>query len=88
MKFLTGEVTPVRIEFNLADQDIDLECPTCQTKFRARVQDLLDPEKTTACPACGQLFRSKTSIDDVQRSVTKAAGKAVARRVKKRRKRK
>lgn len=78
----------MRIEFNLSEQDMDLECPACGQKFRVKLVDLLDPGKITPCPACGQLFRSGTSLDDVQRGVAKAAEKAIARRTKKRRTRK
>ncbi len=78
----------MRIEFNISDQEVDFECPACGQKFRVKVVDLLDPEKVTPCPSCGQLFRSRQSLDDFQRGAARAAERAVARQMKRRKKRK
>jgi len=78
----------VKIEFNLSDQEVDLECPACGQKFRVRVVDLLDPEKVTPCPSCGQLFRSRQSLEDIQRGAARAAERAVLRHTKRRKRRK
>jgi uncharacterized C2H2 Zn-finger protein len=78
----------VKIEFDIAGQEVGLECPACGLKFRVRVLVLLDPERTSACPACGQLFRATTSIGDVRQSVARAAEKAIGRRIRKGKERK
>ncbi|WFB60538.1 MJ0042-type zinc finger domain-containing protein [Paenibacillus sp. BR1-192] len=57
------------------DADIDMECPSCNTTFKVKFQDVLEEGNSVICPGCNQEIRiehdqtAKKSLEDGNESL-------------------
>jgi len=61
----------MRVELDIGDKMVQIDCPTCSSSFEVKAVDLLTEGFTMVCPKCGQTFRSKGGMESLTNAFNK-----------------